>query len=228
MINFFKLGVLAIALSFLSACVADHRDRNIRPSEKAAMPYDSGAIFKSGFNERPLYEERRARNIGDGLIMNVVDISPAAKKPAGKDKSSADKKAGKDSKDSADSSDSSESDSGSDKKRKRERDEPDLSNIASDALVGPVTMTVVDILENGNLLITGGRQVKVDDEDKYLRVTGVVDPANIVGGNTVQSTQVSEVRIQVDNVRVRADGSTSNVNEGNSVFGNYFQSVRPR
>ena len=225
MINFIKLCVLVATLLLLTACVADHSDRRVQPNERSALPYESGAIFKSGFNERPLYEERRARNIGDGLIMNVVDISPAAKKPGSKDKSATDKSAGKD---EADNSDSSDSDSRRERRSRNEGEEPDLTNIANDALLGPVTMTVADVMENGNLLITGGRQVSVDGENKYLRVTGVVDPVNIVGGNTVQSTQVSEVRIQIDNVRVRADGSTSSINEGNSVFGNFFQSVRPR
>lgn len=200
----------------LPACVADHSDRRNQPNERSGLPYESGAIFKSGINERPLFEEKRARNIGDGLIMTVVDASPA-KKAESKDK--------KDGKDKAENADE---DSRRDRRSRDDGEEPDLTNIASDSLLGPVTMTVVDILVNGNMLITGGRQVLVDGENKYLRVTGVVDPVNIVGGNTIQSTQVAEVRINIDNVRVRADGTTSSVNEGNSVFGNYFQSVRPR
>lgn len=216
MINFMKLCVVAAIILLLPACVADHSDRRNQPIERSALPYESGAIFKSGFNERPLFEERRARNIGDGLIMNVVDVTPAAKNSGGKDDKGKDKASG------------SDSDSRRESRSRGEDDEADLTNIASEALLGPVTMTVVDVMENGNLMITGGKQVLVDDENKYLRVTGIVDPVNIVGGNTIQSTQLSEVRIQIDHVRIRADGTTSSINEGNSVFGNYFQSVRPR
>ncbi len=216
MINFKTILVPLIIMLLLPACVADHSDRRNQPNERSGLPYESGAIFKSGINERPLFEEKRARNIGDGLIMTVVDASPA-KKAESKDK--------KDGKDKAENADE---DSRRDRRSRDDGEEPDLTNIASDSLLGPVTMTVVDILVNGNMLITGGRQVLVDGENKYLRVTGVVDPVNIVGGNTIQSTQVAEVRINIDNVRVRADGTTSSVNEGNSVFGNYFQSVRPR
>jgi flagellar L-ring protein precursor FlgH len=211
-----KIFVPVIIMLMLSACVADHSDRRNQPNERSSLPYESGAIFKSGINERPLFEEKRARNIGDGLIMTVVDAAPAKK---------ADSKDKKDGKDKAENADE---DSRRDRRSRDDGEEPDLTNIASDALLGPVTMTVVDILDNGNMLITGGRQVLVDGENKYLRVTGIVDPVNIVGGNTIQSTQVAEVRINIDNVRVRADGTTSSVNEGNSVFGNYFQSVRPR
>ena len=213
-----RIFLLLVAVLTLSACVADRADRRSQLNEKMAVPYDSGAIFKTGINERPLYEERRARNIGDGLIVNVVDAMAATKKTASKDKS-------------ADKSSGDSADSGSDSQRRRSSDEEDggdLTNIASDALLGPVQMTVIDILDNGNLLVSGGRQVKVNEEDKYLRITGVVDPANLVGGNTLQSTQLSAAHIQIDNVRVRADGTTSSVNEGNSVFGNFFQSASPR
>lgn len=200
----------------LSACVADRNDRGNQANDRNGLPYESGAIFKSGINERPLFEARRARNIGDGIIMTVVDATPVKKAD------SKEKKEGKD------RDESDEEDSRRDRRSRDDGEEPDLTNVGSDVLLGPVTMTVVDILESGNMLITGGRQVLVDGENKYIRVTGIVDPINLVGGNTIQSTQVAEVRIQIDNVRVRADGSTSRINEGNSVFGNYFQSVRPR
>ena len=208
----FRKCVLLAMLLLLSACVADHSDRRLQTNARIAVPYESGSIFKAGLNERPLFEERRARNIGDGIIMNVVEVAPG-KKPDAKDKNA----------DSANADGESRRD-----RRRSEEDGGDLTNITSEALQGPVAMTVIDVLDNGDSLVTGGRQVTVDEEDEYLRVTGVVDPANLVGGNTIQSTQVSEVKIQIDHVRVRADGTSSNVNEGNSVFGNYFQSVRPR
>jgi flagellar L-ring protein precursor FlgH len=209
----FKKCVLLAVLFLLSACVADHSDRRLQTNARIAVPYESGAIFKAGVNERPLFEERRARNIGDGIIMNVVEVAPA-KKPDAKDKAA---------KDNANADGESRKD-----RRRSEEDGGDLTNITNEALLGPVAMTVIDVLDNGYLLVTGGRQVTVDEDEQYLRVTGVVDPANLVNGNTIQSSQVSEVRIQIDHVRIRADGTSSNVNEGNSVFGNYFQSVRPR
>ena len=215
----FKILVLVTLQILLAACVADRGDRRGQSGDRA-MPYESGAIFKSGINERPLYEERRARNIGDGVVMNVVDTSPP-KKAEPKEKA-ADKNAGRE------NADGSENDARRERRNRDDGEEADLTYIASDTLLGPVNMTVVDILENGNMLITGGRQVSVEGENKYLRVTGIVDPVNLTGGNTIQSTQVAEVRIQIDNVRVRGDGTTSSVNEGNSIFGNYFQSVRPR
>lgn len=204
---------MVMALGLLSACVAD-RDYGVRSSEKIAVPYDSGAIFKSGFNERPLYEARRARNVGDLVIMNVANSAISSKKDATKTKNISPADA-----------------EGTDAERRRARSEDgesELLDISPDALVGPVSMTVIDVMENGNLLVTGGRQVIVDQEEKYLRVTGVVDPNHMVNGYTVDSTKMSQVHIQIDDVHVRGDRSSSNINEGNSVFGGFFNSVNPR
>ena len=59
MFNFFKTGVIIVALILFSGCVADRERRMVKPLEKMAAPYDNGSIFKPGFNERPLFEERR-------------------------------------------------------------------------------------------------------------------------------------------------------------------------
>jgi flagellar L-ring protein FlgH len=212
--NFFKYCFRAAALILLTACVADRSGRGNQSLDKIAAPYESGSIFKAGFNEHPLFEERRARNVGDGLVMNVVDSNASAKKTAAGNNAAG-----------ANGADKREE---PDRRRSDDVDGQDLTNISNDALLGPVNMTVIDIMDNGNLVITGGRQVSVDEDNKYLRVTGVIDPVFINGGNTIQSTQLGDVRITIDHVRIRGDGTTSRVNEGNSIFGNYFQSVNPR
>lgn len=208
MCNFFKLVAVLGVLTMLSACVAENNvKRIVPPMEKMASIYDNGAIYKPGFNERPLYEERRARNVGDGLIMNVAAV-PKKKEPEkakDADPEVSERRAERD---------------------KREREDADLSNIDNDALAGTITMTVMEVLDSGHLFVAGGRQVKVDEEDKYVRISGIVDPNNITGGNIVQSTQVSEVKIQVDDVRVRPDRTASRFSEGQSVFNGLFQSMR--
>ncbi len=178
-----------------------------KPMEKMVAPYDNGTIFKAGFNERPLFEERRARNVGDVLIMTIAAAPELIKKPVAKG-ADAEKDAEKDDK----------------RKKRRERDE-ELSHIAKDALVGNIAMIVMEVLDNGHLLVAGSRQVIVYEEDKNVRITGVVNPHNISGGNTVQSTLVSDVRILVDDVRVYADRTATRFSEGQNTFGSNFQSL---
>lgn len=217
MSNIFKFLMLVTLLA-LQACVADRTGSRLQSVDKIAAPYESGSIFKAGFNERPLYEERRARNVGDGMIMNVVDAGYSGKKSA------ADKK--------ADKADGAGKETEEESRRRRREDEEgdggELTNIANDALLGSIPMIITEIMDNGHLMVEGGRQVNIDEDHKYLHVTGVVDPANITGGNTIQSSLMTNVLITIDHVRVRGDGTTSRVNEGNSIFGNFFQSINPR
>lgn len=210
MCNLKKLILCIAALVLLSGCVADRNDKRlVRPMEKMAAIYDNGTIFKGGFNEHPLFEERRARNVGDGLIMNIAEV-PAAKKADSTDKKVAEGEEGADA---------------AERRKRRDSTDEDLSNIASDALVGSITMTVMEVMENGHLFVAGGKQVSNEAGDKFVRITGVVDPNNITNGNMVQSTQVSEVRIQLDEVRVYSDRTATRVSEGQSVFGGLFQSM---
>ena len=203
MFNFFKTGVIIVALILFSGCVVERERRMVKPLEKMAAPFDNGSIFKPGFNDRPLFEERRARNVGDTLIMTVAAAPPAKKAETVEDRSAEDER----------------------RARRREQDE-ELSNIAADALVGNISMVVMDIMDNGYLYVVGGRQAIVGERDRYVRISGVVDPRDLDGGNNmVPSTLVSDVRIQVDDVRIYSDGTASRFSEGQSTFGHNFQSM---
>lgn len=60
---------------------------------------------------------------------------------------------------------------------------------------GTITTTVSDVLPNGNLVISGERQVNVRGEVSYVRLSGVINPADIKNG-IVSSTRVAEARIE--------------------------------
>lgn len=51
-------------------------------------------------------------------------------------------------------------------------------------------------MPNGNLVVSGEKQVNIRGEVSYLRVSGIVNPANITAGNVVSSTKLAEARIE--------------------------------
>ena len=70
---------------------------------------------------------------------------------------------------------------------------------------GVITATVVNVLPNGHLLIRGEKQIGVNQNVDTLQFTGQVDPQTIAPGNTVQSTQIANVRVQQSGRGAQAD-----------------------
>jgi flagellar L-ring protein precursor FlgH len=61
---------------------------------------------------------------------------------------------------------------------------------------GIITVTVVDVLANGNLVVTGEKQIGVNQNVDTMRFSGVVSPPTILPGNVVSSTQVADARLE--------------------------------
>lgn len=61
---------------------------------------------------------------------------------------------------------------------------------------GTITATVAEVLANGHLVVVGEKQVGVNQTVDSLRFSGVVDPALIRPGNSINSTQVADVRLE--------------------------------
>jgi flagellar L-ring protein FlgH len=62
-------------------------------------------------------------------------------------------------------------------------------------LTATITAKVVEVLPNGNLLLSGRRNVKVNNEDQLILVEGTVRPRDISPDNAVSSSQVADARI---------------------------------
>ncbi len=58
-----------------------------------------------------------------------------------------------------------------------------------------ITARVMSVLENGNLLVEGRRQLSVNAEDQYIIITGVVRPEDITTENTISSQYIADARI---------------------------------
>ena len=58
-----------------------------------------------------------------------------------------------------------------------------------------MTARIVDILPNGNLVIQGNREVRVNHENQIITLTGLVRPRDISADNVVLSTYLADARI---------------------------------
>lgn len=196
------LRVAAPLLAALLAACADTPPRSIIDQPMSAMPprppadlEPTGGIYRAqpGVAYRPLFEDRRAQQVGDTLIVSINENTSASKKS---------------STDASRASSSSLSISPFSNLPSLGLGGASLSGTqsskfagagdaaATNAFTGTITVTVVDVLSNGNLVVRGEKQVAVNQGTEYVRLSGVVAPANIVGGNTVSSTQIADARIE--------------------------------
>jgi flagellar L-ring protein FlgH len=58
-----------------------------------------------------------------------------------------------------------------------------------------ITALVTQVLPNGNLVVSGSREVLINNENQVIRLTGVVRPRDIDADNQVLSTYVADARI---------------------------------
>jgi flagellar L-ring protein precursor FlgH len=163
-----------------------------RPAAPAPIAAANGAIYQAA-SHRPLFEDRRARFVGDVLTIVINE-----KTNAGKQASSNAEKTG-----SVDASVGPVSKlplkalQGAGLKADSSSKYDDKSAISSsNTFSGSITVTVTEVLPNGNLVVAGEKQIALDKGTEFIRLSGVVNPDTIVAGNSVSSTQVADARIE--------------------------------
>lgn len=72
-------------------------------------------------------------------------------------------------------------------------------------LSGTITVKVMDVLPNGNLLVEGRRNIKVNNEDQVMVLNGTVRSRDVSPDNTVNSVYVADAKISYSGTGVISD-----------------------
>jgi flagellar L-ring protein precursor FlgH len=67
---------------------------------------------------------------------------------------------------------------------------------ANNKFTGTLTVQVHEIYPNGNLRVAGEKKIAINKGTEYIRFSGVVNPRNISGTNTVPSSEVANANIE--------------------------------
>jgi len=204
-------ALLSIAAAILLSGCASVRDAKpndpayapVMPDYSAPSQSSTGAIYQP-YQRVSYFVDRKARNVGDILTVNLVEKTTASK--------SADTEIDKSSNHSftnpilpaplTNTVDLGASVSGSSSTSGEA--ESDQSN----SLSGNITVTVTDVLPNGVLRVRGEKWMTLNTGDEYIRISGMVRYEDISPENIVSSTKLADARITYSGT-----GSFANSNE---------------
>ncbi|WP_258546867.1 MULTISPECIES: flagellar basal body L-ring protein FlgH [unclassified Psychromonas] len=66
----------------------------------------------------------------------------------------------------------------------------------SHSLSAKMTVSVIEVLNNGNLLVRGEKWLLINNGKEYIRLTGIIRPRDVTEDNSVDSYQVADSRIE--------------------------------
>lgn len=191
-------GALAAIAALLAAgCAQLPRPSVVGEQERVEIqgpppPPANGAIYQSAHGYRPLFEDRRPRMAGD-VVTVVFNEQVSASKSSGSNAG----RSGAASLTATAVPDGLESltDYGFDLEGGSDFEGGGASR-AQNTFSGTLTVTVLEVLGNGNLRVRGEKQILINQGTEFIRFSGVIDPREISGSNTVRSTQVADARIE--------------------------------
>jgi flagellar L-ring protein precursor FlgH len=65
----------------------------------------------------------------------------------------------------------------------------------SNMLEGSITVTVAEVLPNGNLVVQGEKWIRLNRGEEFLQLRGIVRPVDISSSNAVLSTQIADAEL---------------------------------
>lgn len=210
------LSVL-VAVLVLSGCViqqpaqpGDPRYAPVTVPSSAIPPANDGAIFRPNYGNS-LFEDRRAHRIGD-IITIVLSESTSSTKTTNvtmtKESTLDFNEDG--TRNTLLGTNPSFANLGLASNLEQNREftgEADADQ--SNQLTGNITVTIADVLPNGNLVVRGEKWMTLNRGDEYIRVSGIIRPDDINPSNEVMSNRLANARIAYSGTGELADNTAA-------------------
>ncbi len=156
------------------------------------MAPSNGSLFQAA-GYRPLFEQHRARLVGDTLTINITERISASQSSSSQVERTGSLSAGVTALPGVNPTHFARASAGA---TSNNVSEGKGENANSNTFTGTVTAVVVAVLPNGHLLVSAEKQIGVNSNVDVLRFSGQVDPRAIQASNAVASTSVANVRIE--------------------------------
>lgn len=193
------LGVIVLLGHLVAGChtvpdTAIKQPLAMLPPPTAPEAQTPGAIYQNT-SSAFLFEDRRARRVGDTLTVNLVERTSASRKTETTESRAASANVSVPTPKLFGVSPNAIGETAWSPSGKAEQSFKD-NDSNSNTISGTITVTVVEVLANGNLVVAGEKQIAVNNDTDYIRLAGIVNPAHITAANTVNSTQLANVQIE--------------------------------
>jgi flagellar L-ring protein precursor FlgH len=212
-----KQFLLLIALALGGCSTVPSSIVQQAPATRAPAPAPvlvaNGAIFQNS-TYRPFFEDRRGRQVGDMVTIVITETTNAVKAGA-----SSGNKSGSVAFAAPGILQNRLGGSVSATSANKFADGDNQS--ASNAFSGTIGVTVVEVLPNGNLIVTGEKQIAMNKGVEFIRFSGMINPDTISTGNRVSSTQVANARVEY-----RTNSQIDRA-EMTAMVSRFFQSLLP-
>lgn len=177
------------------------------PQARKVQPVTNGAIFNAD-SSRPLFEDIKARYVGDILTVVLIEKTDAKK--------SANTETTKGSTGSTGTTTLFGRTLGTDTNHDLLTMGIDSSNAftgegdsdQSNSLTGTIAVTVAEVLPNGNLFVRGQKRVHINQGDEFIKISGMVRAADVRQDNTISSTLIADAQITYSGTGAIADSNS--------------------
>lgn len=164
------------------------------PPEPAVKPVlHTGSLYATGLSNG-LYSDNKARREGDIITVVLKENTQASKKAKtefGKDSSNSFGPLSFLGRDVSVGGNSLQMSAAATSEFKGDS-KADQSN----SLVGDISVNVLRVMANGNLVIRGEKWLTLNTGKEYIRLTGVIRPEDVDSRNMVESTKIANARIE--------------------------------
>jgi len=185
------MALVSLLLAACASAPAEPEEEFIPSYERlqSQVPkHNNGSIYGSGLGVA-LFEDAKARRVGDILTIILVEETSGQN--------------------SMDNSLNSSTELNLDTPIFGGQSEPDFNyevgagstfeggsgSSQSNRLSGSISVTVHQVLPNGNLVVEGEKWIRINKANEYVKLQGVVRPIDIGAYNSLYSTQVADARI---------------------------------
>jgi len=222
-----KLVPVALATALLSGCAVNHDIEQEDPFFAPIMPeipseevVATGSLYHRGWSNG-LYSDTKARRVGDIITVLLMENTQASKTAKTETKKETDASLSP----LVGLNGLAPTIDGNTLQLGIESDgtfKGDAKSNQSNSLNGQITVHVLRVLPNGNLVIRGEKWLTLNTGQEFIRLTGIVRGEDVGADNTVDSTRVANARISYS-----GKGSLAESNEAGWLSQFFMSSMWP-